>query len=106
MGLTKTLINPPSYELGLIVGAKRAFLSVTPPNNFCAYSFDKPVSFVQSDMSDFFVRHRTFFDGVTENTCDCHLVSFKILVPIFFLFRLAVVVLLFGLCSMLVVAGW
>ena len=49
------LINPPTFELGLIVGAKRAFLSVTPPNNFCAYSFDRYVSFVQSDMSDTFL---------------------------------------------------
>ena len=53
--LIKTLINPPSFELGLMVGAKRAFLSVTPPNDFRVYSFDKSVSFVQSDMSETFL---------------------------------------------------
>ena len=51
----KTLINPPSFELGLMVSAKRAFLSVTPPNDFLAYSFGKSVSFVQSDMSETFL---------------------------------------------------
>ena len=52
VGLIKTLINSPKYELGLMFGAKRAFLSVTPPNDFRVYSFDKFVSFVQSDMSE------------------------------------------------------
>ena len=49
------LINPPTFELGLIVGAKRAFLSVIPPNNFQAYSFDKSVNFVRSDTSETFL---------------------------------------------------
>ena len=44
--LIKTLTNPPRFELGLMVGAKRAFLSVTRPNDFQAYSFDKSVNFV------------------------------------------------------------
>ena len=55
MGLIKTLINPPSFEFGLMVSAKRAFLSVTPSNDFWAYSFDESVSFVQSDMSETFL---------------------------------------------------
>ena len=50
VGLIKTLINPPSFELGLMVDAKRAFVSVTPPNDFDAYSSDKVVHFVRSDM--------------------------------------------------------
>ena len=38
-----------------MLSAKQAFLSVTPPNNFRAYSFDKSVSLVQSDMSETFL---------------------------------------------------
>ena len=57
----KMLINPPSFELGLMVDAKRAFVSVTPLNNFHAYSFDKSVSFVQSDMSETFLSVIGFF---------------------------------------------
>ena len=38
-----------------MVSAKRAFLSVTPSNDFWAYSFDESVSFVQSDMSETFL---------------------------------------------------
>ena len=57
-----------------MVGAKRAFLSVTPPNDFRADSLDKSVNSVQSDMPEaFFVRRQTFFDGMTENTRDYHL---------------------------------
>ena len=48
------LTDQPSFELALIVGAKQAFLSVTPPNDFRAYYFDKYVSFVQSDTSETF----------------------------------------------------
>jgi len=44
-----------SFELGLMVGAKRAFLNVTPSNDFHAYSFDKSVHFVRSDMSEIFL---------------------------------------------------
>ena len=55
MGFIKTLINRPSFELGLMVGAKQAFLSVTPPNDFQAYSFNKAVNFVRSDMSETFL---------------------------------------------------
>ena len=39
----------------LMFSAKRVFLSVTPPNGFRAYSFDKSVSLVQSDMSETFL---------------------------------------------------
>ena len=35
-----------------MVDAKRAFVSVTPPNDFEAYSLDKFVHFVRSDMSE------------------------------------------------------
>ena len=54
VGLIKTLINTPSFELGLMVGAERAFLSVTPRNDFPAYSFDKSASFVHCGMSETF----------------------------------------------------
>ena len=60
MGLIKTLINSFSFELGLIVGAKQAFLSLMPPNDFHAYSFDNSVQFVRSDMSETFVYEWTF----------------------------------------------
>ena len=50
-----------NFELRLMIGAKRAFLSVTPPNEYHTYSFDKYVCFVP---------HRAFFHGTTENTCD------------------------------------
>ena len=43
--------------LGLIIDTKGASLSVTPRNNFNAYSFAKFVNFVQSDMSEFYVCH-------------------------------------------------
>ena len=49
------LINPFSFEIGLMIGAKRAFLSVTLSDDFCSYSFDKSVNFVQSDMSETFL---------------------------------------------------
>ena len=49
------LINALNFELGLMDGANRAFLSMTPPNGFRAYFFDKPVSFVQSNMSETFL---------------------------------------------------
>ena len=32
-----------AMDQSLMFSAKRAFLSVTPPNDFCAYSFDKSV---------------------------------------------------------------
>ena len=55
------LVNPPRFELGLIVGIEQAVLSVTLPTGFHACSFDKVVHFVRSDKSDFFFRHpRTF----------------------------------------------
>ena len=38
-----------------MVDAKRAFVSVTPPNDFDAYSLDKVVHFVRSDMSETFL---------------------------------------------------
>ena len=60
VGLIKTLINPPSFELGLMVGPKMR-LSVTSPNGFHAYSFDKSVSYVQSDMSETFLSVRGHF---------------------------------------------
>ena len=47
--LIKMLLNLHSFELGLMVVAKRMFLSVTPPNDFCLSFFDKSVSFVDSD---------------------------------------------------------
>ena len=50
--LTKTLIHPPSFELELMVDAKRSFVSVTLPNDFDAYFLDKFVHFVSSDMSE------------------------------------------------------
>ena len=56
-----------------MVSAKRTFLSVTLPNNFLAYSFDKSVSFVKSDMSETFFYRWIIFDGVTANTRDYHL---------------------------------
>ena len=52
VGLIKTLINPPSFELGLMTRRKRAFLSLTPPNHFDAYSLDKYLHFVNFDMSE------------------------------------------------------
>ena len=55
VGLIKTLIKPPSFELGLIVDTKRAFVSVPPPDDFDAYSLDKVVHFVRSDMSETFL---------------------------------------------------
>ena len=55
LGLIKTLINPPSFHLGLMISATRACLSVTPPNDFRAYSFDKSFSCVQSDMFETFL---------------------------------------------------
>ena len=70
MGLIEMLINAPNFELGLKVGAKRALLSVIPPNDVRAYSFNKSVSFVQSNMSETYLS--AFFDGVTENTRDYH----------------------------------
>ena len=65
------LINSLSFELGLMVGTKQAFLSVTPPNDFHTYSLDKFVHFVRSDMSETFFRHRTFFDNVTDECSNC-----------------------------------
>jgi len=44
-----------NFELGLMDGANRAFLSMTPPNGFRAYFFDRSVSFVQSNMSETFL---------------------------------------------------
>ena len=38
-----------------MVDAKQAFVSVTPPNDFEAYSVDKFVYFVRSDMSKTFL---------------------------------------------------
>ena len=38
-----------------MVDAKRVFVSVTPPNYFDAYSLDKVVHFVRSDMSETFL---------------------------------------------------
>ena len=39
-----------------MVGLKRAFLSVTPPNNFYSYSLDKKsLHFVDSDVSETFL---------------------------------------------------
>lgn len=38
-----------------MVDAKRAFVSVTPPNDFDAYSLDKVVHFVRSDTSETFL---------------------------------------------------
>ena len=68
------LINPSSFELGLMIGAKRAFVSVTPPNYFQPYSFNKSVNFVRSDMSEtFFVHHRTFLDDMTDIWSNCRL---------------------------------
>ena len=40
---------------------------------FALIPLTKSVSFLQSDASEVFVRHRTIFDGVTENTRDYHL---------------------------------
>ena len=55
VGLIKMLINPPSFDLRLTVGPKRAFLSVTPPNHFYAYSLGKSLHFVESDVSETFL---------------------------------------------------
>ena len=55
VGLIKTLINPPSFELGLMLGANRALLSVTPPNDIHACTSDKSVHFVCSDTSETFL---------------------------------------------------
>ena len=52
VGLIKISINAFNFELGLMDGANRAFLGMTPPNGFCAYFFDKHVRFVQSNMSE------------------------------------------------------
>ena len=38
-----------------MIDAKRAFVSVTPPNEFDAYSLDKIVRFVRSDTSETFL---------------------------------------------------
>ena len=38
-----------------MVDAKRAFVSVTPPNEFDAYFLDKVVHFVRSDTSETFL---------------------------------------------------
>ena len=53
--LIETLINVTSFELGLKVGAKRAFLNVTSPNDFRAYSLDKSANFVHTDISETFL---------------------------------------------------
>ena len=50
-----------------MVDAKRAFVSVTPPDDFESYSVDKVVHFVCSDMSETvlsIIGH--FFDNVTD----------------------------------------
>ena len=55
MGLIKMLINTPSFDLRLTVGPKCAFLSVTPPNHFYAYSLDKSLHFVHFYVSECFL---------------------------------------------------
>ena len=75
--LIKILINLPGFELWLMFGAKRAFLSVTPSNDFHTYSPDKFAHFVRSDMSDFFVCCRTFFDDVTDECSNCQRWGFE-----------------------------
>ena len=55
VGLIKMLINASIFELGLMVGAKRAFLSVKPPNNFIAYSLDRSAILFRSDTSKTFL---------------------------------------------------
>ena len=60
VGLIKTLINLPSFALGLMTRRKHVFLSLTPPNHFDAYSMDKSLHFVHIGMSETFlsvVRH-------------------------------------------------
>ena len=52
MGLIKMLINTPSFDLRLTVGPKCAFLSVTPPNHFYAYSLDKSLHLVDVGVSE------------------------------------------------------
>ena len=55
VGLIKMLINSPSFELGLTVGLKCAFLSATPPDHFYAYSLDKSLHFVDFYVSQCFL---------------------------------------------------
>ena len=55
------LINPPSFELGIMVGLKRVFLSVTPPNNLYAYSLDKSLNFVDYYVSETFLSVSGYF---------------------------------------------
>ena len=54
-----------------MVDAKRAFVSVTQPNDFDAYSSDKVVHFVRSDMSNFFCPSLDIFDNVTDECSNC-----------------------------------